>query len=99
MVRSRLVALEAIREYRFLWAMTKSLPQYLTSVSVFVLIIWWPLAGEDTGNMNRRGRECRRWRWGACFDEVGSEAGTNGSVSEITLYREELAFEAVSGVV
>ena len=99
MVRSRLVAFEAIGEDRLLWAMTKSLPQHFASVSVFALIIWWSLAREDTGNMNGMGREYRRWRWGACFDEVGNKAGTNGSVSEITLYREELAFEAISGVV
>ena len=30
---------------------------------------------------------------------MGNEAGTNGSVSKISFYREELAFEVVSGIV
>ena len=99
MVRPRLVAFEAIGEDRLLWATTKSLPQDLASVGVFVLTIWWSLACEDTRNMDRAGREYRRWRWGACFDEVRSEAGTNGSVGKITLYREEFTFEVISGIV
>ena len=98
-VGPRLVAFEAIWEDRLLWAMTKSLSQYCTSVSIFVLIIWRSLTREDAGNMQARGGEDRRWRRGTCFDEVGSEASADGSMSEVSLYHEELALEVVSGII
>jgi len=60
-IGTRLVALEAIRKDRFLRMTVESLPKYGASVSIIVLVVSWPLTGENVGNVDTGGGEYGGW--------------------------------------
>ena len=97
-VGSRFIALETIREDRFLRAVTKPLPKYSVRVSAFVVTVRWSLTGEDVGNIEAgRGEDSGRRR-GTRSEEMGKKAGMNHSVSKITLHSEKFALGAIFGI-
>ena len=97
-VRSRLVALETIREDGFLRATTKPLPKYGARIGIFVIAIGWSLTSKDAGNVEARRRKDGGWRWGTCPNNMSEETGTDCCVSKVPLHCNELGLGTVFSV-
>jgi len=97
-VRSQFIALETIGENGFLRVAMKPLPEYSACISIFVIVVRWPLTSEDAGDVEARGREDGRWRRRTCLNKARKETSMNCCVSEVPLHCKELGLGAVFGV-
>ena len=98
MIGTRLVALEAIGEDRFLRAMAESLSKYGAGVGIIIFVIGWPLTSENAGNMDAGRGEYSGWRQRTCSEEMGEKAGTNRSMSKIVLHGKKFVLSAIFGI-
>ena len=79
-------------------AVAEPLSKYGASVSIIVLVVGWPLTGEDTGNVDAGRREYSGQRRGTCSEEMGKKASTNCSMSEIALYSKKFVMGTIFSI-
>jgi len=77
---------------------TKPFPKYSVSVGIIVLVVGWPLTGENVGNVDTGRGEYGGQRRRTCSEEMGKKMGANRSMSEVALHSEKFVLGTIFSI-